>query len=280
MAYNTMRIDYKGRIFVPKKVREQLFEGCSTVEYYIDDKLLIIKKRQSLSKEAFMQELKDACLIAIKNKTVAYGIDFSKYEKVEVELDRQHNIVLSLKGKGKMIDKFVIRYSELLRQVVEYDDTMPRQRHVYNAYEYLSQIQYNKLDPRVICVDEHITLDMIETVLADGFALSAGFKDVDINELEYHEAKRKLVEWLGMKEDDLSYELVQAQMLADGYSLIVTDEDGKEHALTLGNIVNALKKYLKGNMSMLAFDMLFGKYDSNDFNNILQIAVFGEVIYG
>ena len=278
MVLNTTSIDSKGRIFVPKKIKEQLFKDCSTVEYYIDGQSLIIKKKQSLNKEAFMERLKDVCTVAMTNKNVAHGIDFSKYDDVEVALDRRHNVVLTLKSES--IDKVVIHYSELCRQVVEYDDSKPRQRHVYNAYEYLSKIQYNKLDASTICVEDHVTLDMIETVLVDGFAISAGFSDVDINVLEYHEAKQKLIEWLGMNEDDLTYELVQAQMLADGHSLIVTDEDGDEHALTLVDIVNAMKKYCKGNMLMLRYDMNFGNYDSNDFNNILQIAIFGEVIYG
>jgi hypothetical protein len=64
----------------------------------------------------------------------------------------------------------------------------------------------------------------------------------------------------------------------------VDDEDGKEYDLTLDKAVEGFEKYMKSDMWLRRHSQLglldSGAYDADDVDAIIQLAIFGELVYG
>lgn len=61
------------------------------------------------------------------------------------------------------------------------------------------------------------------------------------------------------------------EVITKGGTLVIVDDDGKAHTLTL-------KKFLKGIELYGNFD--FENYDASDADSVVQFALFGKLIYG
>ena len=108
-----------------------------------------------------------------------------------------------------------------------------------------------------------LTHDDIADILANAFWVGyTAFDAVDYDHDEYKEARAKLTE--------PCIEDIQAQMLLDGKKLMLLSE-GKWHDLTLDNLTEAVERY--GGLNP-------DEYDAEDYDAILQLAVFGEIQIG
>ena len=117
--------------------------------------------------------------------------------------------------------------------------------------------------------EKNILREHLSNLLANGFADICGFIDVDYNENAYQMARHELY-LLNNHKDIACHEDIQAQMLLTNGYLLLTDEEGEQHHLTL-------KKILKLNVD---WEELENNGDFYDNNAILQKAIYGEVIYG
>lgn len=113
---------------------------------------------------------------------------------------------------------------------------------------------------------DEILREHLSSLLANGLSDYCGFVDVDYIEADYEQADKQLIE----KGFDPCHEDVQAQMLMNGKSIVLIDEEGEAHKLTL-------RKILKLNVD---WEKLENEGDFYDNNAILQEAIYGEVIYG
>ncbi len=109
----------------------------------------------------------------------------------------------------------------------------------------------------------------LSCLLANGLSDHCGICGVDYNESYYTDAENELLE-IGFSNDDICHEDIQAQMLLDGRSIKLLDEEGEWHDLTLPSIVG----------QNIDWKELEDNGDFYDNNAILQTAIFGEVIYG
>lgn len=63
-----------------------------------------------------------------------------------------------------------------------------------------------------------------------------------------------------------------------GALILVEDEDGTKHELTLEKLIEGLKKAAKLRNKMV--DVFLEEHDAVDADLVIQYAIFGEVIYG
>lgn len=119
-----------------------------------------------------------------------------------------------------------------------------------------------------------VTIDEIISVLSDGFADSCGFDRVD-NESSiiienYKKAKAELIR---DNVTDICLEDIQAKSLQQGGFIIVLEPEeggGFWHSINARQLVDAIKKQ----------KIDFEDADFYDFDAVLQIAAYGDVIYG
>lgn len=111
---------------------------------------------------------------------------------------------------------------------------------------------------------KEMTREEIVEILSCGLSGSY-WCGVDNSTQEYKQAQGDCIE------DKLAY------MLLNGQSVVLYDieEDDKNYELTLDKLYSAMGKYLKTSPNASIED-----FDFCDGDNILQIALFGEVIYG
>ena len=96
------------------------------------------------------------------------------------------------------------------------------------------------------------------------------------SDFEYRNAKQRLTQ--RMSEDEICFEDVMAEVLLSGHSIILADEEeGEEYTLTIENLKQAIGKALEDET---VSQHLVEDWDCEDCDSILQIALFGEVIYG
>ena len=115
----------------------------------------------------------------------------------------------------------------------------------------------------------------LSNLLANGFADVCGFIDVDYNENAYEMARYELYV-INKHKDVACHEDIQAQMLLTNGYLILTDEEGEKHHLTLKKIL----KVTECSENFQGWEKLENEGDFYDNNAILQEAIYGEVIYG
>lgn len=119
------------------------------------------------------------------------------------------------------------------------------------------------------------TQDVIDSILCceDG-----GFDywcELCSNPDDYTAAKNRLVQAVGASMSPC-YEDVLAEIMEHGGTLTVYDrEDDKDYELTMEKLMDGWKKHVEAT----GRDDI-DKYDAADADCILQLAVFGEVIYG
>jgi hypothetical protein len=96
---------------------------------------------------------------------------------------------------------------------------------------------------------------------------------------QYETARQNLISG-GMAEDRICIEDVQTQILRDGGELTFIDtEDGnKRTRLTMELIDQNWPKLSKQSRNMVNY--ISENYDAEDTDNILQVLLFGEVVYG
>lgn len=136
-------------------------------------------------------------------------------------------------------------------------------------------------DPKDIKVTRTgLTLDDVETILADGFADNCGFADVGCKIGEYQQAKHDLICTQHLTKGRLTHELIQAMMLANGANLYLTDHEGKQHQFGMPELINGINKVSEGKPKEWIEKLRDGEYDYYDLDAMLQTAVYGEVIYG
>lgn len=97
---------------------------------------------------------------------------------------------------------------------------------------------------------------------------------------EYAEAKAREIALLEncIDEDVVSVEDIMANMLLNGKSLIIKDEEGEfeDAELTLENLRNGLNLSIENDLISLDID----DWDAADCDIIIQNAIFNEVVYG
>lgn len=136
-------------------------------------------------------------------------------------------------------------------------------------------------DPKDIKVTRTgLTLDDVETILADGFADKCGFTNVDVKIGEYQQAKHDLICTQHVDKGRLTHELIQAMMLANGSNLYLTDHEGKQHTFGMPELINGIDKVSEGKPKEWINKLREGEYDFYDLDNMLQTGVYGEVVYG
>lgn len=253
MKYD-LKLDKKGRVLIPSKVRRMLFGDCENAEMYVDNDRLTIMPIAEMDIYDFMLKVKNAYV--------------KKHPNVRV-FTRNDDIVHIMSESDGLVDAMLYE-----NETVELGNGMKM-----NAYEWLSMAN-DRHAPENIYVTRHLTLNDVATILADGFAESVGFIDVNTVGIDYKLARATLVNTLKVSEDELTYELVQAQMLAEGKSLQLTSPEGEIIDLTLKKLVSGIKAYVNGDIKGVVRMIRDGDYDSNDYDSMLQYAAYGEVVYG
>ena len=135
-------------------------------------------------------------------------------------------------------------------------------------------------------ISEDCDLDDLVTVLSDGLAMECGFESVDYSKDDYDEARFELLS-LNVHPDEITHELIEAQMIRMGMRFELVEVDIHEHhRLTLQMFANGFRMQAESYMKqydctkMHAIISMMEEGDFYDYNAILQYAVFGEVIYG
>ena len=138
---------------------------------------------------------------------------------------------------------------------------------------------------REFSVPHKLTHGVIVDILANGlFENYCGFDGVDYDQAEYQAAKEKL---LAEGAKDLTVEEIQARMLEDGGSISLHTLEGGDddwNELTLDKLVKGLSIYDEKPVNGTLNDILSGDkdlvLDSNDYDAVLQYAVFGDLVIG
>lgn len=138
---------------------------------------------------------------------------------------------------------------------------------------------------REFSVPHKLNHDVIVDILTNGlFAGYCGFDGVDYDQAAYQAAKEKL---LAEGAKDLTVEEIQARMLEDGGSIslhTLEGEDDEWNELTLDKLVKGLSIYDEKPVNGTLNDILSGDkdlvLDSNDYDAVLQYAVFGDLAIG
>lgn len=90
----------------------------------------------------------------------------------------------------------------------------------------------------------------------------------------YNAARKSLL--TKMNEKDICKEDVWAEILLQGNSLLITDDEDQVHILTLENLIAGINLAFKNGF----LDQNPENWDSSDCDIIIQCAIFKEVIYG
>lgn len=138
---------------------------------------------------------------------------------------------------------------------------------------------------REFSVPHKLTHGVIVDILSNGlFENYCGFDGVDYDQAAYQAAKEKL---LAEGAKDLTVEEIQARMLEDGGSIslhTLEGEDDEWNELTLDKLVKGLSIYDEKPVNGTLNDILSGDkdlvLDSNDYDAVLQYAVFGDLAIG
>ena len=138
---------------------------------------------------------------------------------------------------------------------------------------------------REFSLPRKLTHGVIVDILANGlFAGYCGFDGVDFDQAAYQAAKEKLIAE-GM--EGPTVEDIQARMLEDGGSIslhTLEGDDDEWNELTLDKLVKGLSIYDEKPVNGTLADILSGDkdlvLDSNDYDAVLQYAVFGDLAIG
>ena len=140
-----------------------------------------------------------------------------------------------------------------------------------------------------------ITKEDVVDILSSAIGGIGYWGEVVPNDRQYEETKRWLLENAEPDYDDgeICYEEVVAQILFDGKSVTVRDgEDDKESWLSLSNLAQGIQTafregYYSGYNWLVPDGDGFGEWhletsqiDSEVSDVIIQLAVFGQVVYG
>ena len=140
-----------------------------------------------------------------------------------------------------------------------------------------------------------ITKEDVVDILSSAIGGIGYWGEVVPNDRQYEETKRWLLENAEPDYDDgeICYEEVIAQILFDGKSVTVRDsEDDKESWLSLSNLAQGIQTafregYYSGYNWLVPDGDGFGEWhletsqiDSEVSDVIIQLAVFGQVVYG
>ena len=122
-------------------------------------------------------------------------------------------------------------------------------------------------------------------LLANATSGMLAFTAIDYDEEDAKKAVNELKTKLHFTDDMICREDVWLQILADGNSLILTETDeggGNDHKLTLLKLLKGIDMYFKSDYGCKAknFEELEENGDFYDNEAILQLAIFGDVIYG
>lgn len=101
--------------------------------------------------------------------------------------------------------------------------------------------------------------------------------DLDYDTESYQQAKINLID-AGVKERDICYEDVLLQMLKNGEQITFYDaEEDENHLLSWGVFIKGIERYMSSDdCSSLDID----EWDDVDFDNVIQYAFFGEIVFG
>lgn len=135
-------------------------------------------------------------------------------------------------------------------------------------------------------ISDDYSLDDVVTLLSDGLSMECGFCGVDYKIEDYGAARESLLD-KGVREEALCHELVEAEMMLIGKDFwLIESEADKRHLLTIEKIIKGLDMYVKTVMNEIGCTKthaIIKALDEGDFcvyNSILQMACFGEVVYG
>lgn len=133
-----------------------------------------------------------------------------------------------------------------------------------------------------IKIETNITTDDITNLLSMAGGGFDYWAEICYNEEDYEAARKRLVKRMEDEKKqacEVCYEDVCAEILENGGKLIVYDrEEDEDHDLTLQALLDGFAYYMK----LTASDGRTGvdDMDAEVADQILQVAVFGEVIYG
>jgi hypothetical protein len=99
------------------------------------------------------------------------------------------------------------------------------------------------------------TTEQLEGILVGCFE---GGSNYWIDSVEIGDKPKAKYEWL-------------SDIVPLGGTLWITDDEGNRHYLTINKLLTGLRKYRNSD---------FDDWDSLDYDNILQLALFGEIVYG
>lgn len=150
--------------------------------------------------------------------------------------------------------------------------------------------QEEKKSPVVIefATVHKLTRDVIANILTDGLWIGyCAWDDIDYDKADYESAKADLLAE-GLSNDQICIEDVQAKMLENGKRLRLHEVDHSSktgwHTLGLEDLVRGLCEYGKKPINGTLEDVLQGdpnaQLDANDYDAILQYAIFGEIVIG
>lgn len=92
----------------------------------------------------------------------------------------------------------------------------------------------------------------------------------------YEEAVETLIN-TGKKKDKILYVEVLLQMLKNGHSIVFrNDEKDKGHILTFDIFLKSIEKHMSSKNCSF---MDIGCWDYEDFDNVMQLALFGELLH-
>ena len=99
-------------------------------------------------------------------------------------------------------------------------------------------------------------------------------ESMDADQEDYDKARKELIDDMG---DDISYEDVLATVLKNGKDIVIVDnEEGVYYTLNLNKLLTGVGKAISENLLSFGID----DWDAVDCDIAIQMAIFGEVIFG
>lgn len=116
--------------------------------------------------------------------------------------------------------------------------------------------------------------DLVSILSGADTGISYWAESMLVDQEDYDAAREELINDMG---DNISYEDVLATVLKKGKNIVIVDnEDGESHTLNLNKLLTGVSKAIVE--YSLGFDI--DDWDAADCDIAIQMAIFGEVIFG
>ncbi len=116
--------------------------------------------------------------------------------------------------------------------------------------------------------------DLVSILSGADTGISYWAESMDADQEDYDKAREELIDVMG---DDISYEDVLATVLKNGKDIVIVDnEEGESYTLNLNKLLTGVGKAIAENLLSFGID----DWDAADCDIAIQMAIFGEVIFG